>query len=100
MMSASVIVLLLLGGLVVMAIMIYNRLTRLRNATLARHDKLTLPGSKLKVRLAKVLKEEGFIADYVALLDARRLGWPPVPVPDPVSLHPGSPRSGSWPRLG
>ena len=42
-----------------------DMITRLRNATLARHDKLTLPGSKLKVRLAKVLKDEGFIADYV-----------------------------------
>src|SRR3972149_4268098 len=38
---------------------------RLRNASRARHDKMVLPASKLKVQLAKVLKEEGFIADYV-----------------------------------
>jgi small subunit ribosomal protein S8 len=40
-------------------------ITRIRNAVLARHDKLTLPGSKLKAEVAKALKSEGFIADYV-----------------------------------
>lgn len=39
--------------------------TRIRNAALARHDKLTLPSSKLKAEVAKVLKAEGFIADFV-----------------------------------
>ncbi len=39
--------------------------TRVRNAVLARHDKLTLPASKLKVEIAKVLKAEGFIAEWV-----------------------------------
>lgn len=42
-----------------------DMLTRLRNASRARHDKMVLPASRLKVELAKVLKEEGFIADYV-----------------------------------
>ncbi|MHB8874585.1 MAG: 30S ribosomal protein S8 [Myxococcaceae bacterium] len=42
-----------------------DMLTRLRNASRARHDKMVLPASKLKVELAKVLKDEGFIADYV-----------------------------------
>ncbi len=42
-----------------------DMLTRLRNASRARHDKLVLPSSKLKVEVAKVLKNEGFIADYV-----------------------------------
>jgi small subunit ribosomal protein S8 len=40
-------------------------ITRLRNATMARHDKMTLPASRLKVEVVKVLKEEGFVADYV-----------------------------------
>jgi len=40
-------------------------LTRIRNAQLVRHDKLTLPSSKLKVEVAKALKLEGFITDYV-----------------------------------
>jgi len=39
--------------------------TRLRNATLAKHDKMTLPSSNLKVEVIKVLKEEGFVADFV-----------------------------------
>ncbi len=41
-----------------------DMLTRLRNASRARHDKVVLPGSILKEQVAKVLKEEGFIADY------------------------------------
>ena len=42
-----------------------DMLTRLRNASRARHDKLVLPGSILKEQVARVLKEEGFIADYM-----------------------------------
>ncbi len=42
-----------------------DMLTRLRNASRARHDKLVLPASRLKLEVAKVLKDEGFIADYV-----------------------------------
>jgi small subunit ribosomal protein S8 len=42
-----------------------DMLTRLRNASRARHDKLTLPASKLKGEVARVLKDEGFIADFV-----------------------------------
>ena len=41
-----------------------DMLTRLRNASRARHDKVVLPGSILKEQVAKVLKDEGFIADY------------------------------------
>jgi small subunit ribosomal protein S8 len=40
-------------------------ITRIRNATLARHDKLTLPSSKLKVQVVRCLKDEGFVADFV-----------------------------------
>jgi len=42
-----------------------DMLTRIRNATMARHDKLTLPASNLKTQIARCLKEEGFISDYV-----------------------------------
>ncbi len=42
-----------------------DMLTRLRNASRARHDKLVLPSSKLKLEILKVLKEEGFVAEYV-----------------------------------
>ena len=41
-----------------------DMLTRLRNASRARHDKVVLPGSIMKEQVAKVLKDEGFIADY------------------------------------
>jgi small subunit ribosomal protein S8 len=40
-------------------------ITRIRNATLARHDKLTLPSSKLKVQVVRCLKDEGFVAYFV-----------------------------------
>ena len=40
-------------------------LTRLRNASRARHDKMVVPASRLKLEVVKVLKEEGFIGDYV-----------------------------------
>lgn len=43
-----------------------DMLTRLRNASRARHDKVVLPASKLKFEIAKVLKSEGFVADVVA----------------------------------
>jgi small subunit ribosomal protein S8 len=42
-----------------------DMLTRLRNASRAHHDKLVLPRSKMKLEIAKVLKEEGFIGDFV-----------------------------------
>lgn len=42
-----------------------DMLTRIRNASRARHDKLVMPSSKLKAQVARVLKDEGFIADYV-----------------------------------
>lgn len=41
-----------------------DMLTRIRNASSARHDKVVVPASKLKLELARVLKSEGFIADF------------------------------------
>ena len=41
-----------------------DMLTRIRNASRARHDKVVIPASKLKLEVIKVLKSEGFIADY------------------------------------
>lgn len=43
---------------------IADMLTRLRNAAMARHDFAIIPASKIKVAITKILKEEGFIADY------------------------------------
>ena len=42
-----------------------DMLTRIRNASRARHDKTVMPSSKFKVQVARALKEEGFISDYV-----------------------------------
>jgi len=39
--------------------------TRLRNGSTARKDKIVLPHSKIKLEVARVLKEEGFITDFV-----------------------------------
>jgi small subunit ribosomal protein S8 len=43
---------------------ISDLLTRLRNAHLAKHDRLDLPASKLKSELCRVLKESGFVEDF------------------------------------
>ena len=39
-------------------------LTRLRNAAKAQHHDVTLPSSKLKRELARILKEQGYIEEY------------------------------------
>jgi small subunit ribosomal protein S8 len=41
-----------------------DMLTRVRNANSARHNSVTLPVSKMKVAIASVLKDEGFISGY------------------------------------
>jgi len=39
-------------------------LSRLRNAQMARHKTTTAPASKLKLRIAQILKDEGYIDDF------------------------------------
>jgi small subunit ribosomal protein S8 len=43
---------------------IADMLTRIRNASLARHRELTLPSSRIKRDIARILVEEGFIESY------------------------------------
>lgn len=43
---------------------IADLLTRIRNATRAKHARLDVPASKLKTEIARVLKEEGYISTY------------------------------------
>jgi small subunit ribosomal protein S8 len=43
---------------------IADMLTRIRNANMVLHETVEMPSSKLKIELAKLLKEEGFIEDY------------------------------------
>src|SRR6218665_646113 len=47
-----------------------DMLTRLRNANSAHHDAVSMPNSKLKVHIAQILKNEGYIADF-EVSDAR-----------------------------
>jgi small subunit ribosomal protein S8 len=46
---------------------IADMLTRIRNAVTARHEFVLVPASRVKISIAKVLKEEGFIKDYEVL---------------------------------
>jgi small subunit ribosomal protein S8 len=41
-----------------------DMLTRIRNAIQSRHDSVLIPHSKLKLALAQILKEQGYIRDY------------------------------------
>jgi len=41
-----------------------DMLTRIRNGIRARHTRVEMPSSRLKVEIARVLKEEGYINDY------------------------------------
>jgi len=42
-----------------------DMLTRLRNAARAKHEKTVIPASKLKRAIVQVLKDEGFVSDFV-----------------------------------
>jgi small subunit ribosomal protein S8 len=43
---------------------IADMLTRIRNAAMAKHQKVDMPSSRLKVEIARILKEEGYIAHF------------------------------------
>lgn len=43
---------------------IADMLTRVRNANTAKHDHVDVPASRLKLEIAKILKDEGFIAEF------------------------------------
>ena len=48
---------------------IADMLTRIRNAIMARHDNVLVPASKMKLSIARILKEEGFITDCEVVKD-------------------------------
>lgn len=51
-----------------------DMLTRIRNASLARHERTDVPASQLKQHIAEILKLEGYIADvHPSEADPRRL---------------------------
>ena len=43
---------------------IADMLTRIRNANLARHQRVTMPASRMKADIARVLRDEGYILDF------------------------------------
>jgi small subunit ribosomal protein S8 len=51
---------------------IADMLTRIRNAGGARFDKVDIPASRMKISLAKIFKEEGFIKNYKVIKDNRQ----------------------------
>ena len=49
-----------------------DMLTRIRNAGLARLDKVEMPASKLKTKIAEILRDEGYIAGYRVTEDGKQ----------------------------
>ena len=52
---------------------IADMLTRIRNANQMRNETVTMPSSKIKVEIAKILKEEGYIVDYSVSTDSKKV---------------------------
>ena len=53
---------------------IADMLTRIRNGVMAGHSQVAIPSSKIKVEIAKILKEEGFIESF-EVADGERSGF-------------------------
>jgi len=51
---------------------IADMLTRIRNAGMAKFGSVDIPGAKIKIELAKVLKNEGFIRNYKFVKDGKQ----------------------------
>ena len=49
-----------------------DMLTRIRNGNMARLEKVDVPASKLKIEIAKILKEKGFIKSFKVLRDRKQ----------------------------
>jgi small subunit ribosomal protein S8 len=48
---------------------IADMLTRVRNGVMARHTRVMIPASNMKIEIARILKEEGYIRDYDVVKD-------------------------------
>jgi small subunit ribosomal protein S8 len=51
---------------------IADMLTRIRNGIKAQFEKVDIPSSKLKINIAKILKEEGYIKNYKLVEDSKQ----------------------------
>jgi|SRR4030095_9137338 small subunit ribosomal protein S8 len=47
-------------------------LTRIRNALVAKHETVEIPSSKMKLEMVRILKEEGFVANYTQARDDKQ----------------------------
>ncbi len=53
---------------------IADMLTRIRNACGSKHRRVDIPVSKMKIEIARMLKDNNYIQDYKTLRDRRRAG--------------------------
>ena len=51
---------------------IADMLTRIRNANSAKHDTVDIPASKMKIAIAKILLDEGYIKGYTVVEDGKQ----------------------------
>jgi small subunit ribosomal protein S8 len=51
---------------------IADLLTRIRNALIARHDRVDVPASKIKVAIVRILKDEGFVKNFKVSKDNKQ----------------------------
>ncbi len=49
-----------------------DMLSRIRNANKARHEKVDVPASNLKIQVARILKDEGFLKNYKVIKDGKQ----------------------------
>jgi len=52
---------------------IADMLTKIRNANMARHEKVDIPTSKLKLEIVKILKTEGYIKNFKKIQTEARI---------------------------
>ena len=62
---------------------IADMLTRIRNAVHARHQRVDMPTSTLKVEIAKILEQEGYIQNFKVIAPEKDVSG--------RAVHPGSP---------
>lgn len=48
-----------------------DMLTRIRNANIAKHSKVDVPASKIKISVAKILKDEGYVKNFKLIKDRK-----------------------------
>ena len=76
---------------------IADMLTRIRNAMAARHPKVDVPGSNLKLEIARILREEGYILNFKLAEEGAKkvikiyLKYTPANAPVFRGLHPAPP---------